>query len=89
MLGVEIRFIADGREVSPDSLTQGIATKLRHAFREELNRLPRQDTSANVELPPVGAPTERPPLAVSKREAARLLGISVRTLDNYVALKVI
>jgi excisionase family DNA binding protein len=34
-------------------------------------------------------PTEPPPLAVSKREAARLLGISVRTVDHYIALKVI
>jgi excisionase family DNA binding protein len=30
-----------------------------------------------------------PPLAVLKREAARLLGVCERTVDNYIALKAI
>jgi hypothetical protein len=32
---------------------------------------------------------QTPPLAVAKREAARLLGVCERTVENYVALKAI
>lgn len=31
--------------------------------------------------------TERTPLAVSKREAAAMLGISIRSVENYLAMK--
>ena len=34
-------------------------------------------------------PTEKPPLAVDTREAARLLSVSPRTIQNYIAAKLL
>ncbi len=88
MLNAEIRFIIDGHEVSPDSFAQTIVREVRTAVREEIrqtlgNSQNRSDHASQA------ANRETPRQAVSVREAARLLSISPRTVDKYVALKVI
>jgi excisionase family DNA binding protein len=56
--------------------------------REEIDRHPIQPIVKNQE-PAQLQDHKTPPLAVSKREAARLLGVCQRTVDNYIALKLI
>jgi excisionase family DNA binding protein len=88
MLNAEIRFIVDGREVSLDSFAQIIVREVRAAVRDEFNRtLTKQEKFSSRPLPGIGSETLRQ--AVSVREAARLLSISPRTVDKYVALKAI
>jgi excisionase family DNA binding protein len=88
MLSVEIRFLMQGKEVSVDSFVESIVHQVRASVREEIGRTFRKrdelssDSARRVE-------SEMPRQAVSVREAARLLSISVRTVDKYVALKVI
>jgi excisionase family DNA binding protein len=88
MLSVEIRFVTQGKEVSVDSFVEAILREVRISVREEINRtLPKheqQESDATRK-----ANSEMPRHAVSVREAARLLSISQRTVDKYVALKVI
>jgi excisionase family DNA binding protein len=88
MINAEIRIIVDGHEVSPDAFAQCVVREVRTAVREEIrqnlgndqNRSDHSNQAAN---------RETPRQAVSIREAARLLSISPRTVDKYVALKVI
>jgi len=88
MLNVEIRFIIDGNEVSLDSFAQIIVQEVRASVREEFNRnLTKQENFNSRPLPGISSETSRQ--AVSVREAARLLSISTRTVDKYVALKAI
>lgn len=88
MLNVEIRFIIDGHEVSLDSFAQTIVREVRTSVREEFNRNFTKEENLNCQLPHKSG-SETPRQAVSVREAARLLSISPRTVDKYVALKVI
>jgi excisionase family DNA binding protein len=88
MLNVEIRLLMQGKEVSVDSFVEAIVREVRASVREEISRtfpkyeLQGSDSSRRVD-------SEMPRQAVSVREAARLLSISPRTVDKYVALKVI
>jgi excisionase family DNA binding protein len=88
MLNVEIRFLMQGNEVSVDSFVEAIVREVRASVREEINRTfpmhEQQDSNF-----PRRVDSEMPRQAVSIREAARLLSISRRTVDKYVALKVI
>jgi excisionase family DNA binding protein len=88
MLSVEIRLLMQGKEVSVDSFVEFIVREVRSSVREEISRtLPKhgqQDADS-----PSRIDSEMPRQAVSIREAARLLSISVRTVDKYVALKLI
>ena len=88
MLSVEIRLLMQGKEVSVDSFVESIVREVRSSVREEISRtLPKhgqQDADS-----PSRIDSEMPRQAVSIREAARLLSISVRTVDKYVALKLI
>ena len=88
MLNVEIRVIMDGHEVSLDSFAQAIVREVRASVREEISRTLGWQENRNPE-PFQGASSEMPRQAVSVREAARLLSISPRTVQNYVALKLI
>jgi excisionase family DNA binding protein len=88
MLNFEIRFLMQGKEVSVDSFVEAIVREVRASVREEISRTLSKheqqgpDSSQRVK-------SELPRQAVSIREAARLLSISPRTVDKYVALKVI
>jgi excisionase family DNA binding protein len=86
MLNLEIRFVVQGKEVSADSVVEGIVREVRATVREEISRnFPNQQVSGPLR----GIDSEKPRQAVSIREAAHLLSISPRTVDKYVALKVI
>lgn len=88
MLNVEIRFVMQGKEVSVESLIESIVREVRASVREELGRtLPNHEQQSSDT--PRTVNIEMPRQAVSIREAARLLSISRRTVDKYVALKVI
>jgi len=88
MLNVEIRFVMQGKEVSVDSFVEAIVREVRASVREEIGRtLPKHEQQ--VFDSPRRVNSEIPRQAVSVREAARLLSISQRTVDKYVALKVI
>src|SRR6266704_4996337 len=88
MVSVEIRFIVAGQELSLDSFAQTIVREVRASIRDELNRnLTRPENLYSQPAPRMGP--EPPRQAISIREAARLLSISPRTVDKYVALKVI
>jgi len=88
MLGLEIRFVRQGKEVSMDSLVEAIIQQVRSSIREEICRtLSReQNTSRESRQVPINEASRQ---AVSIREAARLLSISPRTIDKYIALKAI
>jgi excisionase family DNA binding protein len=88
MLNIEIRFLTSGQEISLNSFSAALVAEIRRAVRDEIDRASNQAVAKNLES------TQQPahkitPLAVSKREAARLLGVCERTVDNYVALKAI
>jgi len=88
MLNIEIRFAMQGKEVSVDALVEAIVREVRASVREEINRiLPMREQQDSDSLR--RANSETPRQAVSVREAARLLSISPRTVDKYVALKAI
>lgn len=58
--------------------------RIRQIVRQELERIPGSPPAAN-ESPTV--PATRQALAVSKAEAAKILGVSRRTIDYSIALK--
>jgi len=77
-----------GKEVSLDSFVEAIVREIRASVREEISRtFPKHEQQGSDSSRRVDS--EMPRQAVSVREAARLLSISVRTVDKYVALKVI
>jgi len=88
MLNVEIRFVMQGKEVSVDSFVEAMLREVRTSVREEISRtIPKQEHQGSDS--PRRVNYEMPRQAVSVREAARLPSISQRTVDKYVALKVI
>jgi excisionase family DNA binding protein len=88
MLSVEIRFVMQGKEVSVDSFVEAIVRDVRASVREEIGRTFPKHEQQGFDSPRT-VDSEMPRQAVSVREAARLLSISPRTVDKYVALKVI
>jgi excisionase family DNA binding protein len=87
-LNFEIRFAMQGREVSVDSFIEAIVREIRASVREEINRtLPKHEQHDSES--PWRVDSEMPRRAVSIREAARLLSLSTRTIQNYIALKAI
>ena len=88
MLGLEIRLVMQGKEVSFDSFVEAIVRQVRSAVREEISGTLGREPNPRRE--PLQVPMNEPSRqAVSIREAARLLSISPRTIHNYVALGVI
>jgi excisionase family DNA binding protein len=76
------------KEVSVDSFVEAIVREVRASVREEISRtLPKHEQQGFDSPWRVGS--EMPRQAVSIREAARLLSISLRTVGKYIALKVI
>ncbi len=88
MLNVDIKFLVSGQEVSLDSFAAALVAEIRSAVREEISRASNQPVGKDIG-PAQQHDHKTPPLAVSKREAARLLGVCQRTVDNYIALKAI
>jgi excisionase family DNA binding protein len=88
MLTMEIRLLVSGQEISLDSFATAPVADIRSAVREEISRKSRERSSKNLGTTQQPDP-KTPPLAVSRREAARLLGVSQRTLNNHVASKAI
>lgn len=88
MLSVEIRFLMQGKEVSVDSFVESIVREVRASVREEISRTFPKHEQQGSDFPR-RAGSEIPRQAVSVREAARLLSISVRTVHNYIGLKAI
>jgi len=72
MLNVEIRFVMQGKEVSVDSFVESIVREVCASVREEISRTPSRHESQSRR-------------AVSIREAARLLSISLPTIHSYSA----
>jgi excisionase family DNA binding protein len=88
MLSVEIRFVMQGKEVSVDSFIEAVVREVQASVREEISRnFPKHEQQGSGSFRRVDSAIPRQ--AVSIREAARLLSISPRTVDKYVALKVI
>jgi excisionase family DNA binding protein len=88
MINLEIRLAMGGKEVSFDPFVEIIVQKVRASIREEMSRVRPVQEQRESDFSR-GANSEMPRQAVSIREAARLLSISPRTVDKYVALKVI
>lgn len=88
MSGIEIKFLMHGKEVSLDSLIEAVVRQVRNSVRDEISQVLAGREEHKPDLPHE-THTETPRQAVSIREAARLLSISPRTVDKYVALKVI
>ena len=88
MLTAEIRFVMQGKEVSLDSFVEAIVREVRASVRDEISRTFTKNGHQDSN-PSRRNSSEIPRQAVSVREAARLLSISQRTVDKYVALKVI
>lgn len=87
MLGLEIRFVMQGKEVCVDSFVEAIVRQVRSSVREEISRTLSREQNPR-ESPHVSI-SELPRQAVSIREAARLLSVSPRTIHNYISLKAI
>lgn len=88
MPGIEIRLVMHGKEVSLDSFIEAVVRQVRTSVREEMSRTLTGREEHKPDLPHETR-TETPRQAVSIREAARLLSLSVRTVDKYIALKAI
>jgi excisionase family DNA binding protein len=88
MLSIEIRFAMEDKEVSVGSLIEDIVRQLRASVRDEISRvLAGRETQSDATSPvAMGEPSRQ---AVSVREAARLLSLSRRTIENYIASKAI
>jgi excisionase family DNA binding protein len=88
MLKAEIRFFIEGNEVSLDSFAQTIAQQIRVSLREEISQTLTKSSHYMLDSSRrVGSETHQ--ASVSVREAARLLGISPRTVQKYISLKAI
>jgi excisionase family DNA binding protein len=88
MLSIEIRFAMQGKEVSVDSFIEDFVRKLLASVRDEVSRVVAGQETQTRATSPV-AMDEPSRQAVSVREAARLLSLSRRTIENYIASKAI
>jgi excisionase family DNA binding protein len=87
MFNIEVRLTVNGRTVLVQEFQDAILCDLTRRVGAELPR----PTSALQIRPIVTSPEERKaeeakPLVVSVNQAARLLGVSPRTIQNYTAL---
>lgn len=88
MPGLEIKFFMQGKELSLGSLIETVLQQVRASVHDEISRI-FAGQEVHRSDSPQKMPSDVPRQAVSIREAARLLSISPRTVDKYVALKVI
>jgi excisionase family DNA binding protein len=87
MVNVEVRFVIAGQEVALGSFAEAVVREVCQSVREEISRTLGQPTGSPAFSQKLDS--KLPLQAVSVREAARLLSISPRTVDKYIALKVI
>lgn len=76
MFDVELRFLVGGRAVGLDGFLDAVVERISRAVVEQ----PRQEDSEEEQKAPKR-------LAVGMNEAAKMLGISSRTLALYVSQK--
>jgi len=86
VLNIEISLTEDGRELSVDAFVQALVREVRHGLRDEFRRITDDVVPAGSKMMQNQA-AQLQPRAVSISEAARLLGLSKRTIDTYVAMK--
>jgi excisionase family DNA binding protein len=88
MLNVVVRLVVSGQEVSLNSFADALVADIRCAVREEIGRVSHQKVGVDLGTTMLDV-HKTLPLTVSKRDAARLLGVSQRTVHNYISLKFI
>jgi excisionase family DNA binding protein len=84
-LKLNVEFDHEGRVLSLDQFTRTFLEAVQKIIRQELERWHVAHT-APMEKPAASSETKRP-LAVSKAEAAKILGVSRRTIDYSITLK--
>lgn len=82
---LNLEFGKQGHRVSLDEFTNSLLEAIRRVVRQELDRLPSPQPVQDRAHPE--EPQAKRALAVSKAEAAQILGISLRTIDYCIALK--
>jgi len=89
MFNAEVIVRLNGQDFSLEALIAKLSEGIRDAIRTELlQQKDRAPISTHESIVPQQE-QPKPVRAVSKKEAARLLSLSVRTIDHYVALKMI
>lgn len=89
MFNAEIIVRLNGQDFSIEALIAKLSEGIRHAVKTELlQHKDRPPISTHESIIPQQEQL-RAVRAISKKEAARLLGLSVRTIDHYVAVKMI
>jgi len=84
-LKLNVEFDQEGRALSLDQFTKTILDAVRSVVRQELER---SRIGQHIPLEkPAALPETRRALAVSKAEAAKILGVSRRTIDYSITLK--
>jgi hypothetical protein len=86
-MGVKIiiEFNEQRRLLSLDEFTKSFLGAVQRIIRRELERLLASRPVAAER--PLNQPQITRPVAVSKAEAARILGVSLRSIDNCIALE--
>ena len=84
-LKLNVEFDQEGRALSLDQFTKTLLDAVQKAVRQELERW-HVAHPVPVEKPVAPSETKRA-LAVSKAEAAKILGVSRRTIDYSITLK--
>lgn len=84
-LKLNVEFDQEGRALSLDQFTKTLLEAVQKIVRQELERW-HAAHPAPVDKPPAPPETKRA-LAVSKAEAAKILGVSRRTIDYSITLK--
>ena len=84
-LKLNVEFDHEGRALSLDQFTKTLLEAVQKIVRQELERW-HVAHPVPVEKPASTAETKRA-LAVSKSEAANILGVSRRTIDYSITLK--
>ncbi len=83
-LKLHVEFNGEEHISSLNEFKESFLEAIRQVVRQELDRAP---ISSAVDNRKTGGREFGPALAVSKAEAAQILGVSVRTIDRGIALK--
>jgi excisionase family DNA binding protein len=83
-LKLHIEFNGERHVFSLNEFKESVLEAIRRVVRQELDREPLSHPAENRKT---SGREFGPALAVSKAEAAQILGVSVRTIDRGIALK--